>query len=193
MYKSDTLYVKMRQRVLDIINPNIEYTQEDFEREFSNVLEPKYTALFAIKFTNTSTNSNPEYATIGSSGFDLRANLPNGSISLEHAEIRVVPTGLFFELPENFELQIRPRSGLAAKNGITVLNSPGTIDSDYRGEIKIILINHGSVFTIEHGDRIAQGIIASVINKNIINLEQISELAIKTERSSNGFGSTGLK
>jgi dUTP pyrophosphatase len=91
-------------------------------------------------------------------------------------------------------MQIRPRSGLAAKHGVTVLNSPGTIDSDYRGEIKVILINHGDVyFTVSHGDRIAQGVIASVINNSIFNLNQVYEISEDTQRSSGGFGSTGIK
>ena len=100
----------------------------------------------------------------------------------------MVPTGLFFEIPEGYEVQVRPRSGLAAKNGVTVLNTPGTIDSDYRGEIKVILINLGTEdFTINNGDRIAQMIIAPVIQASFIKVESLSE----TERGSGGFGSTG--
>jgi dUTP pyrophosphatase len=99
---------------------------------------------------------------------------------------------LFFEIPENFEIQVRPRSGLAAKNGVTVLNTPGTVDSDYRGEIKIILINLGTEpFIINHGDRIAQGVVASVTAKNIINLNRVTEITENTERGTGGFGSTG--
>ena len=105
----------------------------------------------------------------------------------------VIPTGLFFELPQSFEMQIRPRSGLAAKNGITVLNTPGTIDNDYRGEIKVILINLGEEdFTIQNGDRIAQAVLAPVYGKNIINFVKISEVSTDTKRSDGGFGSTGL-
>jgi dUTP pyrophosphatase len=101
----------------------------------------------------------------------------------------MVPTGLFFEIPEGYEVQVRPRSGLAAKNGVTVLNTPGTIDSDYRGEIKVILINLGqSDFTINSGDRIAQMIIAPVIQASFTITESLSE----TERGAGGFGSTGL-
>ena len=89
----------------------------------------------------------------------------------------MVPTGLFFELPESIELQVRPRSGLAAKNGVTVLNSPGTVDSDYRGEVKVILINHGNVdFVINNGDRIAQGVLSSVSNGQFVNLNKVNEL-----------------
>ena len=104
----------------------------------------------------------------------------------------MIPTGLFFEIPENFEIQVRPRSGLAVKNGITVLNTPGTIDADYRGEIKIILINLGKEdFMISHGDRIAQAVVAAVTAKNIINLTKVNEISTDTERGEGGFGSTG--
>ena len=135
----------------------------------------------------------PTYATAGSSGFDLRAFL-NNPIMIKAKSFLVVPTGLFFEIPENFEVQIRPRSGLAAKNGVTVLNTPGTIDADYRGEIKVILINHSDVdFVIQNGDRIAQAVIAPVLNSNIINIEEVKDISLNTERSDGGFGSTGLK
>lgn len=146
-----------------------------------------------IKFANKSTNPNPEYATEWSSGFDLRANLIE-PVVLGRGLRTLVPTGLFFEIPPNFEIQIRPRSGLAAKNGITVLNSPGTIDSDYRGEIKVILINHGEAdFTINHGDRIAQAVFGTVIAKNIVELIQITDVSTDTGRGIGGFSSTGIK
>lgn len=193
-----------RKRILDIIDSSSNYNQEDFNKEFS--FDPDITKLktdaykIPFKFVNKSNNPNPEYATSGSSGFDLRANLPptdgvkHNRIIVSTGERAVVPTGLFFEIPKNFEIQIRPRSGLAVKNGVTVLNTPGTVDADYRGEIKVILINHGNqFFEINHGDRIAQAVIASVINKNFINLIQTNEILNDTERSSGGFGSTGLK
>jgi dUTP pyrophosphatase len=105
----------------------------------------------------------------------------------------MIPTGLYFEIPEGFEIQVRPRSGLAAKNGVTVLNSPGTIDSDYRGEIKIILINHGTKpFTVENGERIAQGVISGVMGKKMITFDSVEELS-NTKRGEGGFGSTGIK
>jgi dUTP pyrophosphatase len=185
---------KMRERIMDIINPDVEYTQEDFEKEFvdSNQIDTSFK--LDIKFINKSNNPNPEYATNGSAGFDLRANLEEEITILAKGGRAIVPTGLYFELPSNFEMQIRPRSGLAAKNGVTVLNSPGTIDSDYRGEVKVILINHGEEdFKINHGDRIAQCVIASVINNNIFNLNQVNEISDDTQRSSGGFGSTGIK
>jgi dUTP pyrophosphatase len=181
----------MKDRILDIINPDNPYSQEDFNREFSSQFDLGSNKI-DFKFINTSNNPNPEYATNGSSGFDLRAFLPE-PITMSVGQFIVVPTGLFFETPNNFEIQIRPRSGLAAKNGVTVLNTPGTIDSDYRGEIKVILINLGNEpFTINSGDRIAQAIIASVLNKNVIELNQVTAIDLLTDRGSGGLGSTGV-
>lgn len=142
-----------------------------------------------IKYVNKSENENPSYATEFSSGFDLRAN---ENIILAPNEYAMVSTGLFFELPEGFEIQVRPRSGLAAKHGVTVLNTPGTVDSDYRGEVKVILINHGKQgFAVAKGDRIAQAIVAPVWGKSLINLTPISEINEDTVRGAGGFGSTG--
>jgi dUTP pyrophosphatase len=184
---------KMRERVLDIINPDVNYTQEDFNKEFSTVNNDINNFKLSINFVNNSTNPNPEYATSGASGFDLRASLTE-PIIIPAGHRAIIPTGLFFEIPDNFEIQIRPRSGLAAKNGVTVLNTPGTIDADYRGEIKIILINLGQeIFIVNNGDRIAQAVIASVTNKNIINLNLVTSISSETDRGSNGFGSTGTK
>lgn len=184
---------KMRQRIFDIIDPNVEYNQEDFDKEFGDVSYTNDSFKLSVNFVNKSTNKNPEYATEGSSGFDLRANLENPYV-LNSGKFGLIPTGLYFEIPPNFEIQIRPRSGLAAKNGVTVLNTPGTIDSDYRGEIMVILINHGDEpFTINHGDRIAQAVIASVVNKQIINLTEVKQISNDTQRSSGGFGHTGIK
>jgi dUTP pyrophosphatase len=185
---------KMRKKIFDIIDPNVDYTQEDFEKEFSRIDYTNTTDYkLSIRFVNESTNPNPEYATEGSSGFDLRANLKN-PIEIPSGGIQIIPTGLYFEIPQGLEIQARPRSGLAAKNGVTVLNTPGTIDSDYRGEIKIILINHGKeVFIVNHGDRIAQAVIASVMANNLIELNKVSKISNDTIRSSNGFGSTGLQ
>lgn len=185
---------EMKKRVLEIADPNNPYTQADFDKEFGGTfsLAPTQDYRFKIKFKNKSTNLDPEYATDGASGFDLRANVEGESIIIESGEIALIPTGLYFEIPKNFEIQVRPRSGLAAKNGVTVLNTPGTVDADYRGEVKVILINHGKEdFTINHGDRIAQGVVASVTAKNTINLEKVDEISNDTERGSGGFGSTG--
>jgi dUTP pyrophosphatase len=130
----------------------------------------------------------PEYKTAGAAGADLCALL-NEPLTIPAGKFAMVPTGLFFEIPEGYEVQVRPRSGLAAKNGVTVLNTPGTIDSDYRGEIKVILINLSDAdFTINSGDRIAQMIIAPVTQAKFTITESLSE----TERGTGGFGSTGV-
>lgn len=129
----------------------------------------------------------PEYKTTGAAGADVCAFLKEPVI-IKKGMSAILPTGLFFEIPEGFEIQVRPRSGLAAKNGITVLNTPGTIDSDYRGELKIILINLGNEdFTVQNGDRIAQIIVSPVIQGNFIISNELSQ----TDRGSGGFGSTG--
>jgi len=144
-----------------------------------------------VNFVNTSTNEDPKHKYMDDSGMDLRADLEE-SIYLEPGEIKLVPTGLHFELPESMEIQVRPRSGLAAKNGITVLNTPGTVDRGYIGEIKIILINLGkSKFTINHGDRIAQAVICPVITGRWSILTKKHKLD-KTHRGDGGFGSTGV-
>ena len=132
----------------------------------------------------------PNYETNSSAGMDLRAYLPDGSISLHPKQRALIGTGLYFEIPEGFEVQIRPRSGLALKHGITILNSPGTIDADYRGEIKVILINHGEEsFLIEHEMRIAQMVVAQYQR---IQFKLVKELT-SSERGSGGFGSTGTQ
>ena len=131
----------------------------------------------------------PSYETEQAAGMDLRAALPEDNpMTLAPGETKMVPTGLSMALPQGFEAQIRPRSGLAAKFGVTVLNSPGTIDSDYRGEVKVILINHGpEAFEINRGDRIAQMVIAPVIQ----GILQETDALPDTERGKGGFGSTG--
>lgn len=130
----------------------------------------------------------PCYKTAGAAGADVCALLSD-KVVLKPGERTILPTGLFFEIPQGYEIQVRPRSGLAAKNGVTVLNTPGTIDSDYRGELKVILINLGdSDFEISSGDRIAQIVVAPVTLGNFIQVESISE----TERGTGGFGSTGV-
>lgn len=129
----------------------------------------------------------PAYATPGSSGLDIRAN---ESVSIKPGDHHAVTTGLFVEIPEGYEAQIRPRSGLAFKNGVTVLNAPGTIDSDYRGEIKVILVNLGDVnFVVEPGDRIAQMVIAPVTRAEMVRVEELND----TQRAGGGFGSTGRR
>lgn len=141
-----------------------------------------------VKIVNKSDNQLPAYETVNSAGMDLRAYLPEGAIVIKPLQRVLVPTGLFMEIPEGYEGQVRPRSGLAIKNGITVLNTPGTIDADYRGEVKIILINLSDTdFTINSGDRIAQIIFAKCEQMEVVNVETLSE----TERGAGGFGHTG--
>ena len=141
-----------------------------------------------VKIINKSKNDLPSYATSQSAGLDLRANLED-DIQIKPGERHLITTGIFISLPEGYEAQIRPRSGLALKNGITVLNSPGTIDADYRGEIGVILVNLSSQdFTINDGDRIAQMVIAkheTAIWEEVENLDE-------TERGEGGFGSSGV-
>ena len=140
-----------------------------------------------IKIVNKSSNDLPEYGTAHAAGMDLRANLTD-DIVLESFERKLIPTGLFIELPVGYEAQVRPRSGLSLKYGITVLNSPGTIDADYRGEIMIILINLSKEkFIIQNGDRIAQMIVAS---HEKIEWEKV-EILENTNRGNGGFGHTG--
>ncbi len=142
-----------------------------------------------VKIINKSQHSLPNYETTQSAGMDLRANLTE-PITLDSLERAIVPTGLFIELPEGYEAQIRPRSGLAAKKGITLLNSPGTIDADYRGEIGVIVVNLSKEpFVIENGERIAQ----MVISKFEQIQWQAAEVLNETERGAGGFGSTGVK
>jgi len=142
-----------------------------------------------VKVINQSKHDLPEYATLQAAGLDLKANITE-SIVLKPLQRQLIPTGLFIELPESFEAQIRPRSGLAFKNGITVLNSPGTIDADYRGEIKVLLINLSSEeFIINDGERIAQMVVSK---HEQIEWLPVSELENST-RGAGGFGSTGKK
>ena len=142
-----------------------------------------------INIINKSQHQLPNYETIASAGMDMRANI-HEPITIKTLERVMVPTGLFIELPIGFEAQVRPRSGLAFKNGVTCLNSPGTIDADYRGELKVILVNlsHDD-FTINNGDRIAQMVIAKHERAEFVEVQELST----TERGAGGFGSTGVK
>ncbi|HNS13127.1 MAG TPA: dUTP diphosphatase [Bacteroidia bacterium] len=140
-----------------------------------------------VPIINKSHHNLPAYETAHAAGMDLRANL-SGSVRLKSLERAIVPTGLFIELPAGYEAQVRPRSGLAAKKGISVLNSPGTIDADYRGEIKVILINLSNEdFIVEDGERIAQLVVASHERVDW----QVAETLAETDRGAGGFGSTG--
>lgn len=142
-----------------------------------------------IEVINKGRQSLPAYATAQSAGMDLRANIPE-SITLQPLERRLIPTGLYIALPEGYEAQVRPRSGLALKHGITVLNSPGTIDSDYRGELMVLLINLSqNPFTVNDGERIAQLVIARHEQAVLTAVEVLDE----TERGAGGYGHTGVE
>jgi dUTP pyrophosphatase len=143
----------------------------------------------SINIINKSANPLPAYATEGASGMDIRANIGNAVI-LQPLERSLIPTGLFIELPAGYEAQVRPRSGMAIKQGITCLNSPGTVDSDYRGELKVILINLSNTpQTINNGDRIAQMVIAKTVKAELILAPQLNN----TIRGDGGFGHSGIK
>ncbi len=140
-----------------------------------------------IKLINKSNNPVPEYATSDSAGLDIRAYL-DAPVVLKPLERKLIPTGLFLEIPTGYEVQIRPRSGFAFKQGVTVLNSPGTIDADYRGEVGVLLINLSSEeVTIESGERVAQMVVAAYVQAKLTTVESLTE----TERGTGGFGSTG--
>ena len=142
-----------------------------------------------INILNHGSAELPKYETSGSSGMDLKAAI-NNPISIKKNERKIIPTGIKLEIPKGYEIQIRPRSGLAIKYGITVLNSPGTIDSDYRGEIGVIIINHGDKnFKIMPNDRIAQMVITKIIYAEITKVDKLND----TQRGSKGYGSTGKK
>jgi dUTP pyrophosphatase len=142
-----------------------------------------------VNIVNTSSNPLPAYATAGSAGMDIRANLTE-PVTLQPLERKLIPTGLFIELPEGYEAQVRPRSGMAIKQGITCLNSPGTVDADYRGELKVILINLSNMpQLINHGDRIAQMIIAKTEKAEWMEVTELKE----SVRGEGGFGHTGIK
>jgi dUTP pyrophosphatase len=142
-----------------------------------------------LKIVNTSDNPLPVYETTGSAGMDLRAQLQE-PVMLKPLQRALIPTGLYIELPDGYEAQVRPRSGLALKKGVTVLNSPGTIDSDYRGEIKVIMINLSNETTvINTGERIAQMIISKYEKVQLKEVDELNE----TERGEGGFGHTGVK
>lgn len=172
---------------LNFLSKNTEDINIKISNSLDNISQLNFSPTVAIK--NTSTNSMPDYASAGAAGMDLRAFLSE-SIILKPLSRVLIPTGLYMQLPEGFEAQIRPRSGLAFKNGITVLNAPGTIDSDYLGEIGIVLINlSDESFTINNGDRIAQMVIAPY-SKVLI---KSTDVFIDTVRGEGGFGHTGIK
>lgn len=144
----------------------------------------------SVKIVNNSHHPLPAYSTIGSAGMDVRAYLPNGPIVLKPMERRLIPTGLHIELPQGYECQIRPRSGLALKHGLTIVNSPGTIDADYRGEIGVILMNLSQdEFIVNDGERICQMVVKEYTRVEWVQTESLSS----SERGEGGFGHTGVK
>lgn len=175
----------------DQLAEQINLTLDELNNEIYNAQKEEYSKL-SVKYINKSTNEDPKFAYEGDSGFDLRADIPE-SIVLNPLKRVLVPTGLYFELQKGTEIQVRPRSGLAIKNGITVLNSPGTVDSHYRGEVKIPLINLGDEpFTIQKGDRIAQAVIMPVFGEGKVNLTKTDGIN-ETSRGEGGFNSSGIK
>ena len=153
----------------------------------------KYKNLKTLRFENRSPHEDPEYVKDTDSGFDLRAWIIEGSITLRPLERSVVHTGLYFELPDYTEIQVRPRSGMAAKRGLSVCNTPGTVDEGYRGEVCVIAVNLSNEdIVIEDGERIAQAALCPVYNGSLVRLEKIDgAISTDTDRGSDGFGSTG--
>jgi len=168
------------EKMLESIGVNIDELESSFE---SSLIKP-----IKLNYVNNSNNSEPEYAYGTDSGFDLRAN---ESISLDPLERALIPTGIFLDVPENTEIQVRPKSGLAIKRGLTVLNTPGTVDYGYTGEIKVIVINlSNQTQKIEVGDKIAQAVICPVTQGRHVIFNKVDSLKEK-DRNANGFGSTG--
>tara|TARA_R110002020_G_scaffold118029_2_gene269822 strand:- start:11476 stop:12108 length:633 start_codon:yes stop_codon:yes gene_type:complete len=173
------------EKIFESLGLDLDAMKKMQEENFSDVDNT-----IKISYKNTSPFEDPKYNHKEDSGFDIRANIED-SISISSLERVLVPTGLYFQIHEDYELQIRPRSGLAAKYGITVLNTPGTVDSNYRGEIKIILVNLSKKdYTIKKGDRIAQGVFSYVLKQKWSNLQKVDKLS-STTRNEGGFGSTG--
>lgn len=178
---------------------DVDFDENKINEQFSELTNELQTAIIAeskpvitLGFINKSSNKDPEYVYDGDSGFDLRANCGE-SMTIKPLERFVVPTGLYFKIPVGYELQIRPRSGLAAKQGLTVLNTPGTVDQGYTGEVKIILVNVSNEPTkIIQGDRIAQAVLCPVLTKLSATLKPVDSL-VDTDRGDGGFGSTGKK
>lgn len=164
--------------------------------EMSGGLKPELSEMLPLKYINTSDNPDPSFEKEGDSGFDLRANISNvmnNSEIVQPGTSKLISTGIFVEVEKGYEVQVRSRSGLAAKQSVMVLNSPGTVDSGYRGEIKIILANFGkNNFEVKHGDRIAQGVVCPVFGEGKLRLTKVETLS-DSERNVGGMGHTGVK
>ena len=191
-YKEELEELKMLQNMLKEVGGGVETDEitsiiSDLENLEKNGMIQHFIETF---YTNDSNNEDPTYAKEGDSGFDLRAYI-DSPVTLKPLERKLIPTGLKFQLPPNTELQVRPRSGMALKHGISVLNTPGTVDEGYRGDVGIIAVNlSNEEYTIQPGERIAQGVIMNVLGSGVSKLIKKEELTT-TERGSDGFGSTG--
>lgn len=175
----------------DELAKQINVTLEELNQEV-RLAQQEEMSKISVKFINKSSNEDPKFAYEGDSGFDLRADISD-DLTLNPGERQLIPTGLYFELVKGLEIQVRPRSGLAIKHGITVLNSPGTVDSHYRGEVKVPLINLGQEpFKIVKGDRIAQAVIMPVYGEGKVTLEKTDNIN-ETSRGDGGFNSSGIK
>lgn len=178
------------EEIDDALVDQINSTLEELNNEVYSA-QVKDLSTLSVKFINKSTNEDPKFAYEGDSGFDLRADIQE-PLTLQPFKRALVPTGLYFELVKGLEIQVRPRSGLAVKHGITVLNTPGTVDSHYRGEVKVPLINLGEEpFTINKGDRIAQAVVMPVFGEGKISLIKTDDIN-ETSRGEGGFNSSGI-
>ena len=175
------------------LNRYVEELKKIYNLDENDVETPTYTEMLnktTTKFINNSNNEDPTYAKEGDSGFDLRAFIDE-PVTLKPLDRKLIPTGLKFELSPNTELQVRPRSGMALKHGISVLNTPGTVDEGYRGDVGIIAVNLSNEdYTIQPGERIAQAVIMNVVGHRLSNLEKVENLT-ETERGDTGYGSSG--
>jgi dUTP pyrophosphatase len=193
-------YLKQLENIDKQLSDDSDIEPSDFIKELNDVLNAlstdlqldaaKKTTIAKLKFVNKSNNPDPTFAHEGDSGFDLRANLSKDQL-IDSGKVVLIPTGLYFEVDKGLEIQIRSRSGIALKNHMFVLNTPGTIDSHYRGEVQIILANLDETsHTIRNGDRIAQGVVCPVYGEGNLTFEKVEKLS-ETVRNSQGFGSTG--
>ena len=181
---------EMNGSVDEELNQYVEELKKVYDINETEETTTTFTNKTTTKFINNSNNPDPTYAKEGDSGFDLRAFIDE-PVTLKPLERKLIPTGLKFELSPNTELQVRPRSGMALKHGISVLNTPGTVDEGYRGDVGIIAVNlSNEEYTIEPGERIAQAVIMNVIGHRVSNLEKVETLT-ETERGDTGYGSSG--